>query len=141
MVFSIWTHRVSTKDWIKNQEALRLKPYTDSMKKLSIGWGRNLDDNGISEDEANYLFDNDYARCAKELFNFSWYRNQPDNVQAALINMNFNLGLTKLLLFKKMISALEVNDYILASSEALNSLWAKQIGERAHDIASVMCHL
>ena len=40
-------------------EGLELKPYRDSVGKLTIGIGRNLDDKGISESEARMLLAND----------------------------------------------------------------------------------
>lgn len=109
--------------------------YTDSVGKLTIGWGRELQDNGISQAEADFMFDNDFARCQKELAQYSWYLDQPQNVKDALMNMNFNLGITKLLEFKKMITALVNKDYTKAAMEALNSKWAKQVGQRAKDVA------
>jgi hypothetical protein len=43
-------------------EALRLKPYRCSADKLTIGIGRNLDDVGITEEEAYFLLGNDISR-------------------------------------------------------------------------------
>ncbi len=47
------------KKMIKGNEGMRLKPYRCSAGKLTIGYGRNLDDRGISAHEANDLFEND----------------------------------------------------------------------------------
>lgn len=105
------------------------------MGKVTIGYGRNIDDNGISPQEGNFLFDNDFDRCQRELSLFPWYANQPQNVQDALMNMCFNLGITRLLGFKKMIAALIDKDYTTAAMEALDSKWAKQVGQRAKDVA------
>ncbi len=121
--------------WIKKGESLKLKPYIDSTGKITIGWGRNIQDNGISVEEAQFMFNNDFYNAQQELQSFKWFTKQPENVQAALINMNFNLGITKLLGFKKMIAALDEGDYTNAALEALDSKWAIQIGQRAKDIA------
>ena len=43
-------------------EGIKLKPYTDSVGKLTIGVGRNLNDVGISEDEARFLLGNENAQ-------------------------------------------------------------------------------
>ena len=40
-------------------EGLRLKPYTDTVGKITIGIGRNLTDVGISKEEAYALCDTD----------------------------------------------------------------------------------
>ncbi|CAB4151553.1 COG3772 Phage-related lysozyme (muraminidase) [uncultured Caudovirales phage] len=126
------------KDWIKKQEAFKSHPYLDTVGKLTIGWGRNIEDNGISKDEADYLFDNDFARCQRELAPFPWYVNSPQNVQDALMNMCFNLGIGRLLGFRKMIMALTAKDYTKAAIEALDSKWAEQVGQRAKDVALMM---
>lgn len=129
---------INLKEWIKKHEGLKLKPYHDLVNKWTVGYGRNIEDNGISKEEAELMFDNDFARCQRELAPFSWYVNQPQNVQDALMNMCFNLGIGRLLGFKKMIRALTVKDYTQAAIEALDSKWAKQVPNRAKDIALMM---
>lgn len=126
------------KKWIKTHEGYDSHPYTDTVGKLTIGYGRNIEDNGISQAEGDFLFDNDFARCEKELAPFPWYVNQPQNIQYALMNMCFNLGIGRLLGFKKMIMALTAKDYTKAALEALDSKWANQVGDRAKDIAIMM---
>jgi lysozyme len=120
--------------WIKNCEDLKTHPYLDTTNHVTIGWGRNLD-NGISLDEAELMFQNDFKRAANELRGYVWYVQQPVGVQCALVNMNFNLGIDKLLGFKKMIVALLAKDYTTAALEALDSKWANQVHKRANDIA------
>lgn len=120
--------------WIKHCEALKLHTYIDTNGHVTVGWGRNLE-NGIRLDEAELMFQNDFKQTVEELEKCSWYINQPQGVKNALINMNFNLGITKLLEFKEMIHCLQINDYKGAARAALNSLWAKQVHQRAADIA------
>ncbi len=123
------------KEWIKYHEALKLQLYLDTVGKQTIGYGRNIEDNGISKEEADIMFNNDFARCQSELAPYPWYTEQPKNVQNALMNMCFNLGITRLLGFKRMIKALEQKDYTKAALEALDSSWANQVGMRAKDVA------
>lgn len=125
------------KKWIKGDEGFRTHPYFDSLNHVTIGWGRNLE-NGISEDEAQLMFDNDFRRTLHELSHEGWFIIAPLNVQDALINMNFNLGITKLLEFHHMIDALTKKDYKLAAQCALESLWASQIPHRAKEITDMM---
>ena len=120
--------------WIKNCEALSLKLYVDTTGNPTIGWGRNLR-KGLSMDEAELMFQNDLKEAIAELETCSWYHSQPDGVKSALINMNFNLGIGKLLQFRQMIAALTDKNYTLAAQEALNSRWATQVGQRAKDVA------
>jgi len=110
-------------------------PYFCPTGYLSVGVGRNLETNPLTDEECMYLLRNDIKRCKLELNQFDWYFNQPEHVQQALLRMNFNLGLTGFLTFKKMIEALKEKDYTKAAIEALDSLWAKQVGDRAKDIA------
>jgi lysozyme len=125
-------------EWIKYHEGLKLKLHKDTVNKWTVGYGRNIEDNGISKEEADFMFDNDFARCERELSNYPWYTNQPKNVQDALMNMCFNLGIDRLLGFKRMIAALIGKDYTVASIEALDSKWAIQVGQRAKDVALMM---
>ncbi|HWI49080.1 MAG TPA: glycoside hydrolase family protein [Rummeliibacillus sp.] len=123
------------KDWIKRHEGFNSHPYFDSVGKLTIGWGRNIEDNGISKEEADALFENDFDAAVNDLMRFDWWVMQPKSVQDALINMRFNLGLHRLLGFTKMIQALQEKNYSKAAQEALDSRWAKQVGDRAKDVA------
>ena len=75
-------------------EGLRLRPYRDGAGYLSIGIGRNLDENGISEDEAMYLFENDCANALRDAFSIfgpHWERIDPVR-RAVILDMLFNLG-------------------------------------------------
>jgi|SRR5690554_878162 len=119
-------------------EGLRLKPYYDSVGKLTIGIGRNLDDNGISEAEALVMLRNDIANSQRELERFGWFRQLDSRRKDAILNMHFNLGLPRLLSFKKMIAALEQGKWDKAADEALNSRWAEQVGERAVRISLII---
>jgi len=124
--------------WLKKDEGFKSHPYLDTRKIVTIGYGRNLDDNGISEEEAEYLLLNDIKKAKADLAPFHWYINQPEHVQMALINMCFNMGLPRLLEFHEMIGYLEKNDYTRASQAALISEWAAEVGERSKEVAMMM---
>lgn len=126
---------IFVKEWIKAHEGFQSHPYLDTVGKVTLGYGRNIDDNGISVDEAEYLLGNDIQRCIEELSHYNWYVDQPIHVQNSLINMCFNLGINRLLGFKNMILALIEKDYTRAAIEALDSKWAHQVPRRARDIA------
>jgi len=116
-------------------EGLSLRPYICPAGKLTIGVGRNIEDNGISEDEAIYLLENDIKRCENELKEiFKDYETLPDNVKIALIDMIFNLGKPRFLKFKKMIQAIKDKDFVRAAEEAKNSKWCKQVKSRCEDV-------
>lgn len=126
-------------DLIKRHEGLRLKPYRDSVGKLTIGYGRNLEDVGITEEEADILRDHDIARVVKGLDEaLPWWRGLDATKQNALMDMAFNLGIRGLLGFTKMLAALRRGDWDAAADEALDSKWARQVGQRAHDDAALL---
>lgn len=122
-----------------HHEGLRLKPYMDSGNTLTIGVGRNLDELGISKEEALLLLHNDIARITNELDeNLPWWRSLSDARKKVLISMAFNLGISKLLSFNQMLSALESGDYSAAAEQMLSSKWASQVGNRALELAYMM---
>jgi len=130
---------MNIKEFLIKHEGLRLKPYTCPAGKLTIGVGRNIEDNGISEDEAMILLENDIKRCEAELVDiFTEFYTYPENVQIALIDMIFNLGKTRFLQFKKMIQAIKDKDFLKASKEARNSRWCGQVGNRCDDIVTLL---
>lgn len=119
-------------------EGLRLKPYTDTVGKLTIGVGRNLDDVGISEEEARAMLNADIDRAESGLRKtIPWFLSAPESVQRGLTNMAFNMGIIRLTQFGRMLSALAAKDYDAAAAEALKSKWATQVGARAVRIAEL----
>ena len=129
---------MTLQDDLIRDEGLRLTPYLDTSKKLTIGVGRNLTDVGITEDEAVTLLQNDIARVTGDLERtFSWYNAAPQPVKDGLANICFNCGLGGLLGFQNMLKALAAQDYATAATEALNSQWAVQVGDRAKRIAAM----
>lgn len=125
-------------DDLKRDEGFSSKPYRDTVGKLTIGYGRNLDDNGINLKEAEELLRQDLVVANIDLNDFYWYDDLTFCRKRALLNMMFNLGFTKFRKFKKMIAAFEDSNYPLAASEALDSKWAGQVGSRATRIATLI---
>lgn len=126
------------KDLIRD-EGLELKPYRCPTGKLTIGVGRNLEDKGISQDEAIYLLRNDITECVEDLRTiFHNFEEFSASRKRALINMRFNLGPSGFRSFKKMIAAIKANDWQTACKEAKNSKWYKQVPTRANRIIKLL---
>lgn len=123
---------------LKRHEGLSLKPYTDSVGKLTIGVGRNLDDRGITLDEAEHMLSTDTKISIREAAALPFWVLLSPVRQEVIVNMLFNMGLPRFLGFKKMIAALENKDYNAAAFEMLNSRWADQVGYRAEELADMM---
>lgn len=120
-------------------EGLELKPYKDTVGKITIGVGRNLTDRGISKEEAYYLLRNDVSITITDLDkNLSWWKTLDEVRQRVLADMCFNLGISKLLGFKNTLELIRKGDYESAASAMLNSLWAKQVKGRAIRLANMM---
>ena len=132
-------------------EGLRLKPYKCPAGYLTIGVGRNVETNPITEEEkkvvgdwergitengAKYLLKNDILKAHKDCKRFvEGYKDLDDERQYALLDMCFNLGIIGLLKFRKMLYAMSIGDYRGAAKECLNSKYAKDVGKRAVRIA------
>lgn len=121
---------------LRRHEGVRLKPYLCSAGKLTIGIGRNLEDRGISTEEAEFLLDQDLDHCLEELkTNLPWFEALAPEAQEVLVNLCFNLGMPRLLGFKLMLAALEGGDWAEAAKQMLDSKWALQVGPRAQELA------
>lgn len=135
-------------------EGLRLNPYRCPAGKLTIGIGRNLDDNpltpeerkvlgdwehGITREAAFFLLRNDIGKLEKELRkSIGFWEQLDDERQYALLDIAFNVGVAGLLKFKKMLGFLWMGEYRQAACECLNSKYAKDTGRRAKRIAKTI---
>lgn len=124
---------------IKSHEGLRLKPYKDTEGILTIGYGRNLEDVGITEKEAEILLQNDIVRAEHDLIKVMPDVKKMNVVRYyVLVDMMFNLGFNGFNGFKRMIKAIKEKDYQKAADEMLDSKWAGQVKGRATELAEMM---
>ncbi|MGM0518191.1 MAG: glycoside hydrolase family protein [Campylobacterota bacterium] len=127
------------KNSIRNHEGLELKPYRCTANKLTIGYGRNLEDRGITEEEAEYLLVRDLQRIQEKLrAKIINYDDLPSNVQEVLVEMAYQIGTFGLFKFKKTLDYVYKKDFQNASIEMLDSLWAKQTPNRAKTLSNKM---
>ncbi|USD30894.1 glycoside hydrolase family protein [Pseudoalteromonas sp. SCSIO 43201] len=123
---------------IKKHEGYKRHPYYCTGGKLTIGYGRNLDDVGLDEEEAEQLLAKDVREAKAGVMRRIDTSKCNEARLAVLVNMAFNLGLDGLIAFKKMIRHIENGNYELASIEMLDSRWAKQVPNRANELAQQM---
>ena len=130
---------ISLIETLKRHEGFRTKPYRCSAGKLTIGYGRNLEDVGISKIEATNMLLNDIENAEKDLRtvfpNLSFFT---ENRQEALINMVFNLGITRFKLFKNTIRAINRGDWYAAAKHAKDSKWYKQVKSRGKEVVEAI---
>lgn len=87
----------------------------------------------VSEERVRECFEHDLGISVSEcviLYKDHW-ESFPDEVQQILVNMMFNMGRTRLSKFKKMNLALSVGHWKLAAAEGRDSLWYRQVTNRA----------
>ena len=124
---------------IESDEGFMQYPYKDTRGYLTIGFGINLTTTGITKEEARWITKNRLLAVHDALVDrLPVFKTLDENRQRALVNMAYNMGIDGLLKFKKMIAALEANDYEAAADEAGNSLWATQVGDRAKRLIGVI---
>ena len=133
----------SLRDQLARDEADKgpnLRPYLDTRGKLTIGYGRNLTDKGINEHEAEVLFSRDMADAHDEVMTLgSWpvalWLDHPVRL-AVLENMTFNMGITRLKGFKKMLAAFQRKDWPEAARQLRDSdYWRAGTHNRAERLA------
>ena len=126
------------KEILRRDEGVRFKPYRDTVGKLTIGVGRNLDDKGLSPAEVEFMLDNDIAEVRSQAAAFHWFANLNAARQAVVLSMLFNLGFAGFLKFQRTIAAIESGRYADAATYMLESKWAGQVGQRAVRLAEMM---
>lgn len=129
-------------EMLRRHEGVETHAYECSEGKITVGVGRNIDQAGgmgLSEDEVDYLLQNDIERVIKELAaEYPWFNGLDDVRKDAMIDIAFNLGATRLRGFRRALTAMEAGNYKDAATEFLDSRWAKQVGGRAIELTDMI---
>jgi len=143
---------------IIENEGCETKPYIDPLYKktipkdeleiiekhwdklnITIGYGRCLQTNPLTEREIFYILDSDIGRVHEQLSNkLNYFYLLPENVKDVLLEMAYQLGVSGLLKFKKTLEHINNKDFEKASEEMLDSKWARQTPNRAKELANLM---
>lgn len=138
-------------DLLRHDEGLRVRVYDDATGQTigpgytlvgqpTIGYGRNVGPTGpgLRQSEIDAMLMNDINYYEQQAETFDWYKSL-DPVRATVICcMIFNLGLRGFSQFKNLHAALAAGNWSTAADEMLNSLWARQVGDRAHRLSEMM---
>ena len=135
--------RIRLKEELIADEGCVLKVYKDHLGYETVGVGHLLletdEEYGrgvgfpITQTRADELLFYDLNNVLKECeehFHQNW-AHWPEEVKLIIANMAFNLGMTRLKKFQKMLTAINAEDYKTAAKEGLDSRWAKQVYNRA----------
>lgn len=92
--------------------------------------------NGITEQEAMVLLDNDIYECTEQLKSkLKWWNTAPEALKEVLVNMCFNMGINKLMTFRNTLWLMSTGMYEQAADHMLRSKWARQVKSRAKRLA------
>ena len=119
------------KEMLIKNEGLCLNLYKDSLGYNTIGVGRCLDKNGISEDEAMHLLENDINRVVANLDKvWEVWRSFPVAAQEVCVDMAFQMGITGFMNFRRTRALMEMGAWLEASEEILRSKYNTQTPAR-----------
>lgn len=133
--------KVRLKEDLKRDEGFVPYAYTDSLGYLTIGYGTLIDKRGggLPEDICDELLTRHIEENIIKLNNqLPWLKKHPENVQRAVANMAYQLGISGLLKFKTTLRLIEQKRYNEAADNALLSLWARQTPERASRVTNLI---
>ena len=137
---------MSVKERIKEHEGFRDTVYLDSLGKRTVGYGHLCvedhweDGKKYDKEYLDEIFDKDFQNAAdqcEDLCN-DYELELPETITDVLIEMIFQLGIGNLMKFKKMIAALQEQDFETASLEMLDSRWATQTPSRAEKLSLIV---
>ena len=135
--------RINEEVELIEEESLSLNCYKDSEGYWTIGVGHLLKSpcDPITLEYAGKLLKED-IKIAKESLHHKIpkYSTLDEVRQYVLLSMCFNLGINKLLQFKKMLLALENNNFELAAAEMKDSKWYRQVKRRGEKLCFMMSH-
>jgi lysozyme len=126
-------------DLVRGFEGCKLMPYTDTVGKLTIGFGRNLADRGISQAEADLLLANDLALVRDAVAHaLPWVTGMSATRQAVIQCMAFQLGISGLLGFHMLLTFCQQARYRDAAAAGRHSLWYDQTPARAEKLMQML---
>ena len=133
------------KNKIKKNEGFRSEPYLDSLGHPTIGYGhlitkkeKKIFQTKFSKKSLSNLFDKDFRKALiayKSNFN---YKKHSKETKEVLIEMIFQLGITKQKKFIKMNKNIQNNNMFLAALEMKNSIWYKQTPKRVDGLINLL---
>lgn len=123
---------------IIEHEGIKKSVYKDSKGLYTIGIGFLCDPSmnaGLSIEECMLILRLRIANLEKQLSQYDWFTIQDSVRKSALIELAYNLGVSKLLTFTTFLGLMKAREVGKASVDLANTEWAKQVGaNRSKDI-------
>ena len=133
------------KDSLKSHEGMRSQVYKDHLGNRTIGYGhlcldheKWVDGKIYPTKVINKTFEYDFNIALNDAKKLIEQESIHPDAFGVLVNMCFNMGSPRVSKFQKMLAALEVQDYQTASKDMLDSRWARQVPNRARELAEIM---
>lgn len=124
---------------LRRDEGRRDDVYMDTQGHRTIGYGHNLDAEGLCEEALQAQLEHDVGKVLHDLDTMiPWWQFANPKAKQVLINLGFNLGVSKLLNFKHTLDLLKSRLYTQAADALLDSLYARQVGARAERLAAIL---
>ena len=134
-------HYRELKKRIKKNEGFSLKPYKDQLGYLTIGYGHlilpnetYLLKNKTNKLQLNSIFDQDFERALGDYKRFIKQKHHNRKDKELLIEMTYQMGVKRVLKFKKLISNMQKNKKHLVCFEMMDSLWYTQTPNRVKNL-------
>lgn len=120
----------------KQHEGFKDMPYKDTRGFWTIGYGTKLP---ISEKEAEMLLMNRLSEAIIELVDRKpFILKYPPKIKQVLYEMAYQLGVSKLMEFKRMWKAVENRDWESMIKEMYDSRWYRQTPNRVEDLVKLV---
>jgi len=146
-------YRDILKPRLREEESVRRKMYICPAGRNTIGCGHNCDANPLPPDMQIFLDRNGYITDAmiETLLDMDIGHAEADarklfpgfdactvNRQAAIVDLVFNLGLTRFSRFVRTIDAIRQEDWVTAAAQLRQSKWYTQVGTRGPRVVSLI---
>ena len=120
-------------DQLIRDEGFRPRPYRDNLGHWTVGYGWSLETGPpLSEETARIILNEHVGMIVTDLHSrLPWTKQLSQPRFGVLVNMVFNLGIRGLISFRRMLAALQIEDYDTAAAEMLNSRWNRQVGGKS----------
>ena len=113
-------------DDIKKHEGFSPVVYQCTAGYDTIGYGQRVKYLKVTQEQAEEWLLEELQNLKYILADkYDWFLPAPQEAQDIVMNMNYQLGVTAFSKFKKTIKYIKVKDYKSASTEMLDSKWAR----------------
>ena len=134
---------------LERDEGCKYEIYLDHLGYPTFGIGHLITDNDsewwsdvgteVSEERVKEAFSSDIETVLSDCERlYEDFGDLPEEVQLIIANMMFNLGYTRLSKFKGMKRGVDARDWNAAADEMVDSLWYRQVTNRANRLVKRM---